>query len=326
MKKQIRITQIDGRLPNIALMRLAHWHKNRGDTVYYTTDVEENLGEPEWDTVYGSSIFDYTKKKREKFIESFPAALLAGTGTGNPVTLEEMNPAIGKQLDYSFFPEFTPSIGFLQRGCRLKCAFCVVPWKEGQPYSVNGVYDIWRGPGHPKKIHLLDNDFFGVPEWRRNIEEIRDGGFRVCINQGINVRMMTVEIAEALASIQYRDMKFQSRRIYTAWDNIKHEKWFFRGIDLMEAAGIPAKHIMVYMLIGYEEKESWEDIYHRFDRMVERGLLPYPMVYDNARRDLKDFQRWAITGLYRRFPFREYEPPRKLKRDILEYIFMGDPP
>lgn len=41
--------------------------------------------------------------------------------------------------------------------------------------------------------------------------------------------------------------------------------------------------------------------------MVERGIEPYPMVYDRSRKDLRKFQRWVITGLYRAVPFEEYD-------------------
>ena len=75
----------------------------------------------------------------------------------------------------------------------------------------------------------------------------------------------------------------------------------------LEAAGIPPKHLMVYMLIGYDKAETWDRIWHRFNRMVERGISPYPMVFDKSRRDLVCFQRWVITGLYRFVPWNEYK-------------------
>ena len=65
---------------------------------------------------------------------------------------------------------------------------------------------------------------------------------------------------------------------------------------------------MAYMLIGFDPAETWERIHYRFERMVERGIRPYPMVYALSRRDLKAFQRWAVTGLYRVVPFSEYKP------------------
>jgi hypothetical protein len=304
----VRLTQIDGKLPNMVLMRLAAWHKHKGDDIHFTRSVEPGLFDPDCHTIYGSSIFKFTAAKVERFKLNFPDAVIGGTGTSSLATVEDIVPSEFDGLDYSPYPDFAASIGFTQRGCRLKCKFCVVPKKEGKNRSVKTIDDIWRGEGHPKHLHLLDNDFFGQEHWRERIAEIRDGDFKVCFNQGINVRLFDEEAAEALASVEYRDDQFKTRRIYTAWDNIGDEQRFFRGIDMLEAAGVPAKHVMAYMLIGYDRRETWDRIMHRFDRMVERGVMPYPMVFDQSRKDLKQFQRWVVTGLYRAVPWDDYVP------------------
>ena len=316
---RIRLTQIDGSLPNLALMKLSHWHKVRGDDVVFTRQAERDMFEGDYDLVYGSAIFRFSAPKIERFLAAWPGAILGGTGTDRQHTVENIT-GRHEHYDYSLYPAFVPSIGFTQRGCRLSCKFCVVPAKEGKPRSVNTIADIWRGEGHPKRLHLLDNDFFGQEQWPGRIAEIRSGGFRVCLNQGINVRHITPEAAEALATIEYRDDAFQERRLYTAWDNLKDEAVFFRGVDMLEAAGGPAKHLRAYMLTGWDKNETWERIHHRFDRMVERGIEPFPMVYDcratNPVRyhDLKQFQRWEVTGLYRVCPFSAYDANAKRNR------------
>jgi len=303
----VRLTHIDGKLPNLALMRLSAYHKGRGDDVHFTSAVERGLLEPDYDRVYGSAIFAYSRARLDRFLIAWPEAIVGGTGTGSPRQVEEY---VGDEagLDYSLYPTFEASMGFTQRGCRLSCKFCVVPGKEGKNRSVATIAQIWRGPGHPKKLHLLDNDFFGQPkeQWRARVREINDGGFRVCLNQGINVRLIDDESAEALASMQYRDDQFQQRRLYTAWDNIGDERIFFTGIDRLEKAGIPTKHIMAFMLVGYDPKETMERVFYRFQKMADRGILPYPMVYDRSIKKLREFARWVTTGLYRAIPFEEY--------------------
>ena len=305
---RVRITQIDGSLPNLALMRLARWHRDRGDEVTFRDTVERDLFEPAYDRVYGSAIFKFSKPNVERFRGQFPGAVIGGTGVPGAPPLEAVAPGIGAEVDYADYPDFQASVGFLTRGCRLRCSFCVVPEKEGRPYAENTVAGLWRGEPYPRHLHLLDNDFFGTPEWERHIADIRDGGFRVCFSQGINVRIINKRIAEALRSIEYRDTRFRRRRLYMAWDNLGDESRFFRGIDYLEAAGIPASHVMAYMLIGYDPDETFSDIEYRFGRMVERGILPYPMVYDRSVDLHRHFQRWAVTGLYRAVPFSEYKP------------------
>ncbi len=305
----VRITQIDGALPNLALMRLSSWHRAQGDTVNVTRQIERDLFEPDYGAVYGSSIFSFSADRVERFKTAWPNAIVGGTGVIGGPSVEDI---IGEwnSVDYTGW-DFDASIGFTQRGCRLKCKFCVVPGKEGKNRSEATIADIWRGDPHPRKLHLLDNDFFGNPEWRSRIEEIRAGKFKVCLSQGINVRLINEEAAAALATIEYRNTKFNERKLYTAWDNLKDEGVFFKGVDTLERAGIPPKHLMAYMLIGYDPLETWERIWRRFHRMVERGISPYPMVYNRKRADLLCFQRWVITGLYRAVPWPEYRRETK---------------
>jgi hypothetical protein len=315
-RREVRITQIDGKLPNVALMKLSHWHKAQGHDVTVTRDLGRDMFAPEFDRVYGSAIFTcFGTERLERFLDAWPQAIVGGTGTTSTATVEQIIGADEyEHLDYSGWPDFEHSIGFTQRGCRLKCKFCVVPAKEGKNRSVNPIANIWRGDPHQKTILLLDNDFFGQAEWRERIAEIREGDFRVCFSQGINVRLIDDEAAEALASIRYSDTKFTRRRLYTAWDNLRDERVFFTGVERLERAGVPPRNLMVYMLVGYDPLETWDRIWHRFNRMVERGIKPYVMVYRQSRADLKRLQRWANLGLYRIVPFSEYDPGKKTER------------
>ncbi len=309
----VRLVQLDGSLPNLAIMKLARWHLDHGDSVHVTRRILPDLFEPTYDRVYGSAIFNFSHTKIQMFRQQWPQGILGGTGTGIETTVEQVIGEAYERYDYSGYPDFTASIGFTQRGCRLACKFCVVRKKEGAPQSVNSIHQIWRGAPWPRKLHILDNDFFGVPEWRDRVKEIREGNFRVCLSQGINVRMITEEAAEALASIEYRDTQFRERRLYTAWDNIGEEARFYAGVAKLRAAGIPPSHLRVYMLVGFDQKETWQRIWYRFRRMVDSGIEPYPMVYDRTRQDLLCFQRWVVRGLYRRISWPEYK--RQTKTD-----------
>ena len=60
-------------------------------------------------------------------------------------------------------------------------------------------------------------------------------------------------------------------------------------------------------MIGYAVGETLEQVKYRFGRMADRGIMPYPMVYNPQNRLLKQFQRWAVTGLYKHVPFEEYK-------------------
>lgn len=319
------MTQIDGKLPNLALMKLSRHHRDLGHSVHFTKQVERDMLEPDYGRVYGSAIFSFSADRVAAFKRSFPDAIIGGTHdlTNNRTVEQFLGVEENELYDYSIYPNFDGSIGFSQRGCRLKCGFCVVPKKEGRPRSVNTIHSIWRGDGYPKHIHLLDNDFFGQPrdQWEARIDEIKAGGFKVCLNQGINTRMIDDESAKALASIPYYDDAFKVRRLYTAWDNIGDEERFLRGVDTLERHGIPPRNLLVYMLVGYDKRETWERLFYRFNKMVERQIRPYPMVFGSrdrtlplgghnariAHRTLGEFQRWVIRKAYNFIPFEQYD-------------------
>ncbi len=310
----VRLTQIDGKLPNLALMKLSHYHKSIWHEVVFKESISKDMFEKNYDIVYGSSIFTSSQKKIDLFKQNFPDAIVGGTGHDMTKKVEDI---IGcgeyeyENYDYSIYPLFEHSIGFTQRGCRLRCSFCVVPKKEGKNVVVNSIYDIWR-PGTEKKIHLLDNDFFGQADWEKRANEIIEGDFKVCFNQGINVRLIHKEGAESLFKMKYMDDQFKTKRIYTSWDNRRDENIFNKGVNILLDAGIKSQHIMVYMLCGYWKWETWDDIFYRFNKMVEIGLLPYPMVYGESdgnsipKKDLKRFQRWVIRRLHQFIKWEDY--------------------
>lgn len=304
-------------------MKLAHWHRARGDTVTLSRNVHPDLWEPAYDRVYGSAIFTRSLPLVEAFRRQWPEGIVGGSALGGSDEWNTVEQHLGlpeyEHYDYTIYAGYAPSIGFTMRGCRLKCAFCVVPRKEGRPRSVNTVAQIWRGEGHPKQLVLLDNDFFGQPpqQYEARIAEILAGDFEVSFNQGINVRLLRKqEHADALAAIKCRDDDFTRRCIYTAFDNADDEQVFRRGIEFLLNAGFTGTQILVYMLVGFAPGETWDAIFARLNIMLEYKLSPYPMVYEcvgdsppanglNFHR-LKDFQRWIIRRYYHYISFEEY--------------------
>lgn len=316
---KILLLQLDGKLPNVALMRLAAHHCGRGDDVELrhaptVPAVERGL----WDRpgrVYASLIFERTRPVAEAVRRVYPDALVGGTGWDLVTTLERDAGVATLAQDYAVYPRYRQSIGFTQRGCRLKCAFCVVPAREGAAREEQTVASLWRGEPWPRELVLLDNDFFGQPNWRDRIAEIKSGGFRVNFCQGINARMLSDEAAAALASVDYRDTRMDARRIHTAWDSMGDERPLFRGLDALRAHGVKPDHVMVYMLIGYPSPVLTPGDFYRRQKLREWGARPYPMPYVRTPATV-GFQRWVVGAYDKRVPWREWEAagyePRRL--------------
>lgn len=324
----ILIWQLDGKIANLAAMRLAAHHRGLGDHVELRwvterdelapsayADIEPRFDDVVWDRVYGSAIFDRTRPLLERFEELYPNAVLGGTGTYElGRTLADVGIPDGP-IDYTDYPEMTQSIGFAMRGCRYKCDFCVVPRKEGRPRSNSTIDEIWRGAPHPKHLLLLDNDLFGNPMWKDVITAIRDGGFKVSIVQGFNVRIVTDKQAEAIASIDYRANDMKERRLYVAWDSLDDERVVFRGLNRLVKYGVKPDHLMVYMLTGYAPGETHADRDRRRQMLRDFGARPYPMPF--VRTDeLVGFSRWVVGAYDKRIPWEKWKAahysPRRL--------------
>jgi len=299
----VLLLQLDGTGPNLALMRIAAHHRNLGNDVELrragnAAALERQLWDAP-DRIYASLIFSKTVPLAEELRNIYPNAAIGGSGWDAPplrITKLEQVGITTHEADYSIYPGYQHSIGFTQRGCRFTketCWFCSVPDREGKARAEDSVQSIWRGEPWPKNLLLLDNDTFGNPNWRNEIAAIRDGDFKVCWNQGINARMLTDEVCEAIASVKYRDNEFQRKRIYTAWDNSAHERPLFRGLENLARHGVNPDDIMVYMLTT---PESLQDCHYRREKLRAFGCRPYPMPYVRTKETV-GFQRWII-GAY----------------------------
>lgn len=325
--RRVRITQLDGKLPNLALMRLSHFHRAAGDEIFFTRNAARGLFEGDYDVVYGSAIFTRSAQLVDRLRRDFPQAIVGGPGAFpyreyDPETFPTVERQIGvasyEHYDYSIYPDFDASLGYSTRGCRFRCSFCPVPAMEGRVRAVATLEQIWRGVGHPRKIHLLDNDFFGNPNWKALVEAMIDGDYKVCLNQGINVRVITPTIAEYVARMPYFDDNFKRRTLYTAWDSIGDEAVFMRGLRLLFDAGVKPDHVMVYTLVGFAEGETMDDIMYRIERMREMGVRPYPMPYlanGDQRHDLKMLQKWVVGGTWKTTPFSEFRIMSQTERE-----------
>ncbi len=310
---RVLLLQIDGKIPNIALMRISAHHKALGDAVLFRRGHLPQLFDVKPDRTYASLIFEASRPAAERLLVQVPDAIIGGTGWSVTGTLEDHG-INTKRQDYEIYPEFRQSIGFTQRGCRLRCGFCVVPRKEGAIRPEQTIAELWRGNPWPRELLLLDNDFFGQPAWRDRVAELREGRFRVSFNQGINARFLTDEAAEAIASLDYRDDSMKNKRIYTAWDNLGDEERLFDGLRRLIRYGVHPDHIMVYMLVGYRPDETPADREHRRAALRRFGARPYPMPFIRTR-ELVGFQRWVIGAYDKRVSWAdwvtaEYEPRR----------------
>ena len=275
---KIAVLDVDSKIPNLALMKISSWHKKQGHEVEHYLPLAHHL----YDKIYASKIFDFSDGS-----DIQPDMITGGTGIDLKISLpseiEEMDP------DYILY-NYPHNIGFAQRGCRFSCSFCVVPQKEGKPKSSNTIAELWT-QRDSDFLMLLDNDFFGNPEWSDRIEEIKEYNLKVNFSQGLNIRIISDRQAQALASVNFRNSHNTSKQVTFAWDQINDEKVIKRGFQRVVDAGIKPYQMQFFVLIGYDTTPE-EDM-HRVMMLHGWGCDPYVMPYDKSDPYQKRFKRWV---------------------------------
>ena len=308
---KIALLDVDSKIPNLALMKISAYHKERGDKVSWY----DELWRDDYDEVYASAIFNFSDKSMLD-----PNRMKIG-GTGWDISLklqEEMDVCVP---DYSIY-RYPHNIGFTMRGCRFRCKFCVVPQKEGKPYEENTIEEIWTQRDSDFVV-LLDNDFFGNPMWKDRIEEMKEYNLRVNFSQGLNIRLITEEQAEALASVRFWNLKGTKRQVHFAWDQFGKgtERLIDQGMKRVTDAGITPAQMAFYVLIGFNTTPE-EDLY-RVEKLRDYGCDPYAMPYNKSDPYQKKFTRWVNRkAIFKTVPWSEYRGSVKKKTSKEQQAFL----
>lgn len=324
---RILLIDFNSKIPNLALMKLSTWHKQQGNKVYLN-----QCDNP--DKVYISTLFTWDKPKVEKLLKMYPNAEVGGTGWDIKKTLPEeienckpdydlytavdiynrIKGGIGKKENKlkKAMEIINAGIGFTSRGCIRQCGFCFVPPKEGMLHKVGEINELINPKS--KVIILLDNNLTADPDCIDKLHEIRDRGLIVDITQGIDIRLMTPEIAQALSEVKHL------RSLHYSWDLMSFEKSIFEGIKILSKSVKLWRH-MCFMLTGYNT--SFEEDMYRFHKLNEHNIRPYVMPYNLTYPTEKHhhFTRWVNSRIHTACSFEEYEPwVKEQKSNQLSFV------
>lgn len=255
----------DHNFPNFALMKIAAYHKDKGDHVEWGMPMFGN-----YDKVYQSKIFTFTPDEQTNWnCEVIKGGTGYDIGSRLPEEVEHFT-----AVDYSIYPQYQFSIQFFSRGCIRHCPFCLVHDKEG---DIHPVRPVGLNP-NGKWIEVLDNNFFANPEWESAVKYLIESGQPVNLH-GVDVRIMNEEQAFYLNKLYLR------RRIHIAWD--------LPNIDLTDKLREVTKYIkpyklMCYILVGFNSTIE-QDMY-RIERCRDLGITPYVMPYRDYENKTKPSQ------------------------------------
>lgn len=272
---RIGLVDVDGHnFPNLALMKLTTYHKQRGDKVEWAFPLLP------YDRVYMAKVFTFTQDD----ITAYQTDDIVRGGTGYdlqsklPADVENCYP------DYSIYGITDTAYGYLTRGCPRGCRFCIVAEKEGkQSKKVANLENFWRGQ---KYIKLLDPNLLACPDWEELMQQLIDSKAWVDFTQGLDIRLMTAEKADMIQQCKKKMLHF-------AWDNPEDELTFEKLKEYRKAFSLPDDKCKVYVLTNFNS--THEQDLERVYRLRDIGYDPFVMVYEkwNAPKETRRLQRWC---------------------------------
>lgn len=279
--------------PNLALMRISAYHKSLGDTVDWWQPEET------YDLVYSSKVFSFTKEN-----PLLPKnTIRGGTGYKDIPLNQELPPEIEACYpDYSIYPTCDYAIGYLTRGCPRACRWCVVPKKEGniKPYRT------WQEVIRPDsdKLTLMDNNILACTYGLEQLEELSATKYKVDLNQGMDVRLVTPDIADLLSRIKWQ------RYIRFSCDTTAQISEILRVADLFLKRGVKPYRLMIYLLVTDDldsaclrvetlKKLKGINIYAQAERNDTLGIMP-----NKAQKEFVN--RYMYGRCYKKETWQEY--------------------
>lgn len=291
---RIGLVDVDGHnFPNLALMKLAAWHKAHGDTVEFADPMFGH-----YDRVYMSKVFTFTPD----CIDIYHCEVVRG-GTGYKNYTTTLSDEIEHTCpDYSLYGDGPEAYGFITRGCVNRCPWCIVPLKEGGIRSGSPISEFI---GDKRRAVLLDNNVLASDFGLEQIEEIVRMGVAVDFNQGLDARIISnnPDIARLIAKVKW------SRYIRMAYDSSAVEKYVMNAIYLLHQSGIPYSKMFFYVLIGEDTKDALRRIY----QLRELGCVPFAQPYrDFSGKKLPTMEQRRIArwcnhkAIFKSVEFKDY--------------------
>jgi len=282
------LVDYDGKIENLALMRLSGYHKGQGDTVrlkfgHATPELFETP-----DRVYISCLFRWNRAHALALADVWGGRAVIG-GTGVDIK-KQLPPEVKSSPDYSLYGN-DRAIGFISRGCIRRCPWCVVPEKEGKLHRVSTAAKIVRTRN---EAIFLDNNFLALPDHHKDLEWLAKFQVGIDFNQANDARLITADNAKLLAECKW---KANGSTVRISLDSVGTMPAVERALGHLKSAGMSLSRVFVFCLIGYSGLQS--DV-ERLLFLRRFGVSVFPMGYRNLETGDEPANGWDLK-LYKKY-------------------------
>lgn len=320
VKQKILLVDVDSTIPNLALMKLSTFYKQKGKVVELlrlrydgkpgkrSRTLIRNKG---YEQVYISIVF--TPNKNVIKIEDETLKNYQFGGTGYDLTTKLPQEIDDIEEDYSIYPDAEFYVNFLTRGCIRACPWCVVSRKEGMICSYRTVDYVvaqmkkWSF----KKAKFLDNNILSHPKCEEILQKIIDNKIICQFNQGMDMRLMTEKKAILISKIRYIGEHF------FAFDHISVKEGLEKNFPIYQKHN-PAKwrsRLYIYVDANLPIK----DVVYRIEWCRKHHALCYMMrdknCFDSPNKKLYNLLTGYCQGVpvYKKYTFEEHIMKNKIK-------------
>jgi hypothetical protein len=324
---RILLVDVDGKIPNLALMKISTYHKNNGDFVkliklnldYYSKQMNKKIiYANEFNKVYISTIFKINKD----VVKIIDCDNVLNGGVGYDLEVKLSPEFDNLEPDYSIYPDNDKSYGFITRGCIRNCSFCVVPKKEGFIYKYRNIDDIVKH----KQVIFMDNNILAYKEHLLILKELVDKKIRCCFNQGLDIRLINDDNAKLLSQIKYIG------EYVFAFDDYKLKDLIVDKLTILNKY-IEKDWKLKFFIYCHPNMDIFNDVVFRINFCKEHKILPYIMRDESCWSSENnnfyiDITSWCNQpAFFKKLSFEEFMNKRtKNKERILNSIrlFKGE--
>ncbi len=270
MSESIVLFDIDSKIPNLALMKISAYYKKQGFKITLSREIKPIKA----NYYFASTVFNTKKSKEivEKLQNNYGDALDIG---GSGFSLEKRLPDEIEKFfpDYKLYKHDKYAVGFLTRGCDRKCAFCLVPKKEGPKRVVSTLDDFVAD--NQSNVMLLDDNLLSFPESKYFLSEIIKKKYAVNFSQSLDITYLNEENYHLLKKVDSRNAKFTKKMYYFSCNNTHTIKEFIDRKGFLKELGEDS--VTVIVMYGFNTHLS-ED--YKILRMLRSlRLVPFFQQY-----------------------------------------------